>query len=153
MWVVVQISIRKKSFNYALKWKAWLLYTIFDVFYSLKDQYFPKFVRELDKDNFYFQKIYEFFIKRVTGGFFDYYCILPKEKKRSSSQYVLRHNIFDIKFICKEILKDLDFSLFTGYETPSNTVNIIYEYLYANEQYIKYYLKIKIIVKIISILK
>ena len=62
---------------------------VFDVVKTPKQLTFYQIRWGLDKHDFLFFKIYNFFTKKVTGGLFDYYCIVPKEEtkiRRSSSQ-------------------------------------------------------------------
>ena len=81
----------------------------------LNYQIFRNSLRGLDNSDFYFPKIFKFFIKRVTGRLFDYYGIVPKhEKKEVLVHSKLEGIICCINFFVKRNLQRQDFSKFTG---------------------------------------
>ena len=58
---------------------------------------------------FYFPKFYNFLTKRVTGGLFDYYGMVLKERKKNkkkrrySSQLVNRHHFYIKSFVKRNL--------------------------------------------------
>ena len=77
---------------------------------------FSNLLGRIDNGDFLFSKILKLFIKRATGGLFNYFNIVSKkekQKKRSSSSKFEGIN-GDIKFLSNKIFKDQDSSKFTG---------------------------------------